>query len=242
MISFCMLNIDRFDVMPKVLDSNISSSGVPIYELLFCDNGSTDKRSIDFLESKRPQYFRKNSRNEGVAHAFNQLLIRANGDYICLMGNDIRMPEVWAKTAIEYLEKVPYAGIAGFQCTAEMPPISTRGNITAHFLNQRIDKVFGTMVFKRKILEYVGGFCEKFEIYGCEDSDFNNRINKAGLQSFYIPGAQSHHLVNDVGTNGEYRKMKNEALTKNMTILGERMKWVDEGNFFEPLPEMRDPI
>lgn len=245
MTSLLMLTLDRFETTKRVLEKNLENAGITDYELLVADNGSKDRRIVDYIASLNPAYHRVNSKNEGCAHAFNQLLLRANGDHVCLMGNDIELPNTWLchfnNWAFKCSNKmIPY-GLIGMKCTTVLPPLSTRNGLEAHWLDEVIDKVFGVTFFSRNILNDVGGFYEGFGPYGGEDSDFNNRVNRSGLQSFYIPSLVSTHVCDDVGEDSEYRRMKDESLTKNMTILGERMEGYSKNGFYEPLPAPRFP-
>lgn len=245
MISICMLTLNRFHVTVRVLNENRKHlAGFGDVEFLIADNGSEDDRIVhwtrDFL---KPAYHRVNSENEGVARSFNQLMLRAKGEYICLVGNDIRMPPRWAKTFLGWAQCVPEAGIIGMQCTQPTPPLTAYKGVGAYFLDGKIDKVFGNMFFSRSVLDKVGGFCEEFHPYGLEDSDFNNRVTMAGLKSFYIPNAKTYHVCEDSGTDSDYRRMKDESLTRGLDVLGKRLaKQKETGIFLEPLPELRDPL
>lgn len=235
-----MLTMDRYDITRKCLEQNLK--GITDYELLFCDNGSTDKRIVEYCSSLNPAYHRKNSRNEGVSASFNQLLLRAKGEFICLLGNDILMPSGWLEEMVRYSAAVPRSGLVGLQCTEALPPISIYNEIIAHYVDKKIDRVFGTWVFRREVLDLVGGFCEEFCPYGLEDSDYNNRVNLMGLKSCYVPNMRSEHICNDVGQSSDYRKMKDASLSKNTVIYSRRVgEYVNKG-IYEPLPEMKESL
>jgi GT2 family glycosyltransferase len=252
-ISICAITIDRYEISTQCIGENIINCGVPRedIELLVADNGSTDKRIIEYVQSLKPGYHRLNSSNEGVSRAFNQLMNRAMGDYICLIGNDIKLPTGWLDAMVAYAEVVPNSGIIGIKCTAELPPLTVKKdhfayNRAAHYLDAKYDKVFGTMLFSRKVLSTVGGFHEGFHPYGLEDSDFNNRVNLAGFQSLYLPEAAwwSNHIGSDVGNGTDYRKMKDESLSSNSVLFGERhAAYLNRSlPIYEPLPSLKDPI
>jgi GT2 family glycosyltransferase len=241
-----MITLDRFDVTPAVLANNIQHSGHEDGELLIADNGSTDKRIVEFVQDQvKPAYHRVNSVNEGVGRAFNQLFLRSTGEYICLLGNDILLPPNWAKTMIAYLDNIPNPGICGIDWGhSGMPPIDRKFGVVAHWLTPVLDKVFGVCMFKRHLIEELGFFCDAFYPYGLEDSDFNNRVNLAGFNSFYVPNTilKSNHIVHDVGEDSDYRRMKDESLTRNAQLMGERVKNYHEIGIRETLPTLRDPL
>lgn len=248
-ISLCLLTLDRHDSTRRTLDHNLARmqnfQGCE-WELLWADQNSKDRRVISLIDSYKPAYARINRQNEGVAKAQNQLMLRATGDWIMFFPNDILLPDGWLQHMLYWAGLVKNPGLVGIHCVADLPPLSTmegvNGPVEAHFLNPVIDKVFGVMFFHRSIIEKIGAHYEGFGVYGLEDSDWNNRITRAGFQSFYIPGLKSEHLCDDVGDKTEYRKMKDESMALNTAILGERMGQYATKGFFEPWPEKRDPL
>jgi GT2 family glycosyltransferase len=253
-ISILSLTMNRFDAVKQCYGDNINNCGVhcdnPL-ELLVADNGSSDQRVIDYIASFHPAYHRLNKVNEGVGRAFNQLLVRCTGDFICLMGTDIKMQPGWLEELLKYADAVPNAGIIGIKCTAQIPEMTTRQDkygrpCHAHYLDAKFDKVFGTMFFSRHVLETVGGFHEGFHPYGFEDSCLNNRVNLAGFTSLYVPGSawQSTHIGEDCADKSDYRRMKDESLARNLSLFGKRSQAYKDRTLaiFEPLPAPRPPL
>lgn len=241
-LSVCMLSLNRYDELKRVLEQNLK--GLTDYELLICDNGSTDPRIIELIESYKPTYFRKNSRNEGVASALNQLFLRAKGEFVVTMSNDIIMPDNWFEKGLEYHAKVPSTGIVGFDWSGGglIPGVTDRDGVTAHFLDKVKDRVFGNMLFKREVFDKVGYFCEDYHPYGLEDSDFNERVNSAGYVGFYIPGMHSSHIGTDVGKKTDYRQMKDKSLTDNLPKLWPNLSKYKAGDYYIQPPVLRDPV
>lgn len=248
-VSILMITLDRFEVTKPTWETNIKRSTVshaPIQrELLVCDNDSSDPRIIEYMDRQPLKYFRKNKINEGVGRAFNQLYLRSSGKYVAILGNDIVMPEGWLNTAIAFLNKIPRPGLIGFDWRRghELPPITEKFGVNAHWLTPKLNRVFGAWVFRRELVEDLGLFYEGYGPYGIEDSDMNERVNRSGYNSCYIPNMPSEHLVNDVGHNSEYRKMKDESLAKNATIFNERVAGFDRGETLKcELPPMIVPL
>lgn len=239
-----MLTIDRFEITKKCWEMNVSNCGFPVEDLEFlvCDNGSTDRRIVEYF---RPiaHYHRVNSGNEGCNKAFNQLYLRSHGDHIVLAGNDIEMPFGWLRTAVDMLAKVMSPGICGFDWGhGGVPPLSERNGVSAHWCNAILNRVFGTWIMKRQLVEVLGLFHEGYGPYGIEDSDFNERVNRAGFNSFYVPGSKSSHVGGDVGEDSKYRKLKDESLRRNAEMFSDRLSRIAEGHWTEPMPELREPI
>ena len=246
--SLLMLTIDRFETTKKVFEANLASARVNLrlgvsIEVLVCDNGSQDQRVIDYFKSKKIHYHRVNARNEGCARSFNQLFLRSTGELIVLLGNDILLPDGWLEEGIRYAYGVPNSGIIGIDWGhGGVPAMGTKFGVHAHYLDERLDKVFGVWMLKRRVIEEIGFFAEEFEEYGLEDSDFNNRVNLAGFNSYYLPNMRSQHLENDVGTSTAYRQMKDRSMQRNLAILSRRIGLYDTVGIREPLPEARDAV
>lgn len=237
-LSICAITLDRFDISSEVIPDTLAKCGVGDVELLVCDNGSEDKRIIESI-AKIPEltYHRINSQNEGVGRAFNQLMLRAKGEYIALIGNDILMQNGWAKDAIACLKRVPDSAISAIHCVEQLPPITMYG---VH----ESDKVFGPWIFNRDLLEKIGFFHEGYFPYGLEDTDFCLRSYFSALKNFYVPNQSAKHIGHDVDENSEYRKMKNKSLEDNYQLLLRRTHLLINANAptFEEAPPMRDPL
>ncbi len=243
LISMLLLTIDRFEITKIVLEKNLAGCLDYPVELLVADNGSKDRRVIDYIASHpRLAYHRINSQNEGVSRSLNQLMIRAKGEYIAQIGNDIECPHGWLHEFIQYAKAVPRPGLIGMKCTAEMPPCIHKFGVNAHFLDAKWDKVFGPTFYRRDLLDDVGGYCEEYHPYGLEDSDFNNRINVAKYNSLYVPTMVSIHHGDDVGQTSEYRKMKDASLQHGLGVHSKRVPNYARLGYYEPLPELREPI
>lgn len=248
--SLLMVTMDRFNVTPSCWAENLKAARHNLdpaisLELLVCDNGSKDRRIVAYMEQQTLHYHRINMRNEGVGKAFNQLFLRSTGKFIAILGNDISMPAGWLNAAIKMLTWTPQAGIMGYDWGhGHTPPLTKRFGLEAHWLNEKLNRVFGSWVFRRDTAEQMGLFHEGYGPYGIEDSDVNERWNRAGYQSCYLPMLKSRHLVCDVGENTEYRKMKDESLSRNCGIFGERLGEWDRGTLSlrEPLPPLREPL
>lgn len=239
--------MDRYELTAQTLQTNLSNHGYdgPV-ELLWCDNGSKDPRFASLFEAYKPVHLRANKRNEGCARGFNQLILRASGDYMVLMGNDVLMPNGWLKEMVSYAEFVPKSGLIGIRCTAEIPALTFKHGCYAHFLDDKCDKVFGVTLFSRQLVEEIGGFCEDFDVYGLEDSNLNDRANAAGFVSLYVPATHfvSTHIGGDCGDQTEYRKNKDASLERNLAVFWRYREQYRSGErpLKEPLPELKEPL
>lgn len=241
--SILFLAWDRYDLTVRTLTNNLARANYP-YELLVCDQGSSDPRVVSFLQGLEPVYLRKNSRNEGVGHSFNQLYLRSKGKHIVLLGNDLECEQDWLLTMVSYLNQVPNSGLCSIDWGHQgVPPTETKFGIPARYLTPQLNRCFGVTAFRRELVDKIGLFHSGYGVYGLEDSDFNERVNRSGFNSFYLPGMSSLHLDSDVGNNTPYRRVKDESLQGNANVLGQRLKQFEIGEgLVELLPERREPL
>lgn len=246
MISCLMLTLDRFKLTRDTFETNIKNAGNQNMEVLIADNGSSDRQIVQYFAGHPlVKYHRRNSQNEGVARAFNQLFLRARGDHICLLGNDIELPPGWLSELVKYSDGVPNSGIIGMDWGhGGLPPLTQKFGIHGHWLDRELDKVFGVWMIRREVIEKLGFFCERFHPYGLEDSDFNNRVNVAGFNSCYVPAThfKSRHVGIKEHDEGQYRTMKNESLRNNLAVLHDRLAIYKQPGYKEPLPEMTEQL
>jgi GT2 family glycosyltransferase len=248
LVSLFVLTIDRYELTKATLETNLRHAmcHAPM-EILVADNGSKDYRIVNYF-NKHPliSYHRVNEVNEGVGKAFNQLYLRSKGEYLCFLGNDLELPPRWLREMMDYCNAVENCGVVGMDWGhGSMPPLSSKDGKIAHWLTPQLNRIFGVWFLKRSLVEKLGLFSEEFGPYGLEDSDFNERVNRSGFNSLYVPNTHFKCLHNGVGNHdtGEYRKMKDESMGRNLQIYLKRVAEYDNGApLFAELPESRLPL
>ena len=243
-VSILLLTMDRYEYTVKTLEHNFSNHGYDDeIELLWCDNGSKDKRVIEYV-SKHPllTYKRLNSVNEGVAKALNQLIIRANGEFLFFMANDILNDPNWLKECISIVKALPNVGLIGLQCTLPPETLTTVNGVSAHFasLTPGTCAIFGPTGFTKEAIIDVGGYSEEYSLYGIEDSCLNWRMHFSGRHLLYLPGIKSNHIGHDEAKS-EYRIFKNEQLEIAHQVAAKTMGLYNKDNYRVKLAEPRDP-
>lgn len=151
----------------------------------------------------------------GIAAATNEGLRKTlDYDAVVVCANDIKMPKNWLAKMVDYARAIPNTGMAGIHC------VQHEGE-TAWVNGYEIGKTiipFGNVLITRAAIDAVGGFQTAFDPYGVQDHDYGFRTTQMGFLNYYIRGARSIHLGNDVGQNSDYRKMKDEGLKKVFDI------------------------
>lgn len=226
-----LLTIDRYEITKRTLDRALRFAEYD-YELLVVDNGSQDKRTIEYIRSLNPAVHILHDENKGMQYSQNLLLSKATGDYLCFIGNDILLPKGWLRELVKLNQQIDDSGISGIHCVMHKPNIVTYKGVNI----RKNETVFGTMFFNRAWFERVGYVNEAFHPYGMDDSEYSFRSRHLGYTNYYHPHLVSEHIGHDVGEKSEYRKMKDEALKKADKTFIEVCKSMDEKNdyYYKP--------
>lgn len=235
-VSLLLVTMERFDLTARCVPKTLRQAGCP-FELLACDNGSKDLRVPNFLREQAPAYLRTNAENEGYAPMLNQMLLRAAGDWFCVIDPDFEVkPNGWLAKLLAANKAIPESGISGAHCVEELYAKQNMYGFEVHPGSE----VFGVKFFSRAFLERVGAFCEDYAPYGVEDADICFRATGSGLVNYYLAGLSAIHHGNDVGENTPYRKHKWDCMARVGPIwFRNRDRYRATDNYYVPLPEMR---
>ncbi len=241
LVSILLNTINRYDMLVMCVGQALCTAGYP-FELLCCDNGSDDRRTIDYIASLQPVYHRLNPTNEGCAQMHNQMLLRAKGKYFCLLDDDTEISgDNWLAKLVEVYDAVQDSGVSGIHSLMEFHDSEVVDGQTIRTAKPPIaDALFGTRMFDRRVLDKVGYFCEDYGPYGLVDNEFNSRVHLSGFRNYYIDGIKAFHHGGDVGTDSPYRKMKDESMRIGSPIFIANMaRRVADNDFYIPAPELR---
>lgn len=188
------------------------------WELLICDDGSTET-AWQYLNEIAIQDERihliRGCKKTDLASKLNWCLAQAKGSYIARMDDDDWSdPQRFEKQlrAFEYKPAIAFVGsnvrlwrdehVAGVWELPEQPRVRD-------FLFVQ-PFVHPTLMFRRKALEAVGGYCEEPRCLGCEDYDLLLRLYEAGFTGMNL---QEPFLVYTLPAVG--RKKRTMALRWN---------------------------
>lgn len=187
------------------------------WEILVVDNNSTDQtRAVveDFCRTYPGRFRYLFEPQPGKSHALNSALRTTLGDVLAFMDDDVVVEPTWLRNLTAPLQNGPWAGTGGrilpqWPCTPpSWIPIKERyglGPLVLFDLGPEAGPLaeppFGTnMAYRRTIFDKYNGFRRDLgpnpdsEIRG-EDTEFGNRLLRAGEQLWYEPSAVVHHKV-----------------------------------------------
>ncbi len=229
-VSIILVNLNGAKHLPTCLDS-IKQLNYPQekIEVVVVDNNSKDK-SVDILNKKYPDVkVVQNEDNLGFARAVNQGVEVAEGEFVALLNNDMKVDKDWLTELVKPI--------------LEDPELVCTGSKVLDWQGKRIDFVLGMMNFEgrgfqidfEKVLrkgEYdkpkdmlfvnggsmlverdvflkVGGFDEDYFAF-YEDVDFGWRLWIAGYRVRFIPTSVTYHRHH--GTSSSFGQEKLQLL------------------------------
>jgi GT2 family glycosyltransferase/2-polyprenyl-3-methyl-5-hydroxy-6-metoxy-1,4-benzoquinol methylase len=191
------------------------------YELIFVDNGSSD-RTVEYLRSVslsvagtlRVPSARliENTDNRGFPAAVNQALKISRGEYVVLLNNDTVVTTGWLRRMQEVLDSDPRIGlvgpcsnyVSGPQCVsvAYQDMVSLDGFAwdwgKRHCgVIEETDRLVGfCLAIKRAVIDQIGLLDEQFGVGCFEDDDLCLRALRAGWRTVIARAAFVHHYGN----------------------------------------------
>jgi len=182
-------------------------------QITVVDNGSVDD-SVGRLKAEWPNVrCIEFSENTGFSAAVNAGIVRCTAPFVFLLNNDTELPSETLATLIAAADELPQfdffvpkmlsyhqksmldgagdgylRGGAGYRlgtmeedCTYYNQPGPVFGACA------------GAVLYRREIFDKIGLFDEDFFAY-LEDVDLNLRMNRAGIQGYYVPSAVVYHV------------------------------------------------
>lgn len=221
LVSIVICTKDHIDDLKKCVDSILSQTTYPNYEILIVENNSTEPETFAYYrELERDSRIRVVTW-ESPSHEFNYSAInnfgvaRARGKYVLLLNNDTEVisPE-WLEELVMYAQRsdvgavgaklyypddtIQHAGIGiGLLTLAghyhRNFPRSHPGYMGRLIYAQDVSAVTGACVMlRREVWDRVGGLDESFKV-AFNDVDLCMRIRQAGYLIVWTPFAELYH-------------------------------------------------
>lgn len=215
------------------------------FEIILVDNGSTDG-SIEMAGrefASRPEFALRliaNAANRGFCGANNQGIAVARGRFIALLNNDAEACPGWLAALRGAFDHGPEIGMAASKILVWEDPgrIDKAGHLiypdgqnrgrgsgerdTGQY--ERLEEILWpdgcAAMYKRAMLDEIGGFDEDFFAYG-DDAELGLRGRIAGWRCLYVPGAVvRHHRGTTLGL-GSARRL--ELIERNRILLAAKL-------------------
>ncbi len=233
-VSVVIVNWNAADYIGECLDGLLRQSREPD-EVVVVDNASTDGSGA-LLAARYPHVHLVRSRvNLGFAAGCNLGIRSTRGEYVATLNADAQPERDWLKALVEAMAADSRLGMcASLMLFKERPEIVNSAGIALDVLGIAWDRlggrpaseatapaeVFGpcagAALYRREMLERLGGFDEDFFMY-LEDVDLAWRAQAAGWRCRFVPGARVYHAHSAAA--GEGSAFKNYLKARNKVWL-----------------------
>ena len=244
MVSIVILNRDHRALLERCVESILSKSTYGNYEIVICENGSTDPDIFEYYEElKKDSRVKITEWTEGGEFNYSALnnfgAKSASGDYILLLNNDTEViTEDWLEELIGFAQ-IKEVGVTG--CMLRYPDDTIQhagvylsgGQSMHHGLFEsstapgyrgtnrcaiNISAVTGAcMMIRRDVWNKLGGLNEGYKV-AYNDIDFCLRARETGYRIVFTPHAQLYHYE---GRSRGFRRMEESDISREE---GERLK------------------
>lgn len=213
--SVIVLTYNNEAINRQCIESILTKTAYPDYELIIVDNASTDgtRAYLQELDAQHRQNVRiiLNDKNLGFAGGNNCGIKAALGEYVILLNNDTCVTRGWITSLAKHLEN----NRAYAMCNPVTNSIGNESKIEAHYQNaaqlhqfaycytkahmgeeyHRVDRLplFATAI-RKSVLEEVGLLDEAYKVGMFEDDDFTEKVLCAGYRIVIAEDAFVHHM------------------------------------------------
>lgn len=239
-----MVNWNRRELLRACLMS-LARQKAAQFEVILVDNGSRDASlemvQEEFLaEPAFPLRVIRNSENRGFCAANNQGIAAARGAFVALLNNDAEADPGWLAALRGAFAGRPEVGMAASKILAYeepgridkvghliYPDGQNRGRGSGEADLGQYEELEETLwpdgcaaMYRRELLEQVGGFDEDFFAYA-DDAELGLRARIAGWRCLYVPDAVvRHHRGATLGVSSARRL---ELIERNRVLLAVKL-------------------
>lgn len=165
-------------------------------EIIVIDDGSSER--ISLLKKVFPDIILlSNDQNLGFARTVNKGIREATGDMICLLNNDIRLPNTkWLQIMVENMGDADVVSPAfGRMSLPDFQYLPGEAKTKADINKKEFQyPVFWCALIKRKVFDRIGLVPTQFEKGFWEDVLFWYRANKEGFKAKIVEGTGVTHM------------------------------------------------
>ncbi|MEC1542537.1 glycosyltransferase [Bacillus subtilis] len=249
--SIIVLTYNQLALTKQCLESIWKHTNNECIEVIVIDNGSHDG-TRDYLKQITSIKAIFNKTNEGFAKACNQGLEVASGDNILFLNNDTVVTNQWLEPMIKLLYQDDKIGMVGPVSNYVSGPQQVPVNYTnveeiedfsrLYCLQQRgrskaVLRLVGfCLLVKKKVLDQVGGFDERFVGGSFEDDDLSLRVLQAGYQLKIALDSFVHHHGHATFTGNPDLSIS-QLYEENRKRFIDKWK-VDVTTFFDSQPQL----
>jgi len=219
LVSIIVPTRDHMKLLSTCIDGIINSTNYQKIEVIIIDNGSVERKALSYLSKltldSRIRVIRDDG-NFNFSRLNNSAVNVANGDFICLLNNDIEILDAdWLESLIRQAIRPNIAAVGamllyGDKCIQHAGVVIGIGQAAghahrfqksdnegyfaqAHIARQVSAVTAACLVVEKSKFEAVGGLDERSFAVAFNDVDLCLKLNKAGWRNIYEPAAVLIH-------------------------------------------------
>lgn len=214
-VSIIMLTHNQLSYTQTAVKSILAKTP-ELLELIVIDNGSSDD-TPGWLMRQGPRYPKLkvclNPENVGFAKGCNQGLKLAQAEYLMIINNDVLVTNGWVERMLQAMDRQQVAlvgpvgsNFSGAQAVRGISPViladeysleayTARMATSLSQQGQYFHRLTGTcLLFKRAVINCIGGFDPRFGLGYFEDDDYCYRALLAGFKLWIAYDSFIHHF------------------------------------------------
>ena len=182
---------DRSGALTRALESLARQDDAPPYEVIVVDNGSSDatREAVErAAASANVTYCYEAKPNRGAAR--NRGVMQASGTFVLFCDDDVRVPPGWIAAHVNAHRgdnDVVNGPIINVTSAAAQPPPRLANYSRAFLCTCNVS-------LRKATFERCGGFDERFDLYGWEDTELGLRLRAAGARWRFAWDAYLWHI------------------------------------------------
>lgn len=212
-------NIEHLWIFDQAINSILNQT-MSDFEFIICDDGSTDRtyeQLLDF-QCKDPRiHLLRNKGNHGLAFSLNRCLAAARGTYIARQdADDVSRLDRFEKQ-LAFLNTHPEISFVGSNVSL-FDKTGIWGKREPSAYPQKKDFLFtapfvhGSLIFRKEVLQSVGGYKVSKETLRAEDYELEMRMYSLGIKGANLQENLYHFLEDDATqARRKYRYRVDEA-------------------------------
>ena len=253
-VSIVIPNYNDEPTLAACIQSVITHTNYPDWNIIVVDDGSTDKSLLKLKSHPRLKIIRQGhlgvaaALNAGFAAAGDRDVVRLHADVV------IETPD-WLSRLVETLTQQPQAGVVGVKLVYPDGRIQTEGrniiNGVGFHLRHRdrkgftpdggnngkaveVDAVHGALAYyRRAVITAVGGVDEKYGHAWTEDMDFCVAARHAGFKIYVAPSVTAVHYARCWGPTSMIRIGGTENTLRQIAWLAKHQAERSQAKYWE---------
>lgn len=200
MVTVCVVTNDNYWLSRYSIENLLSKSRDVEMELFIYDNGSSDKRIIEYAQSVADKFYSHNSITSN-SFCYNEMMKDIGTEWICVFPVGIMVNEFWLSDLVTAMETVHKSGVGAIHAYGDrgnMNPLLTHQDSMKHIWSTLDGGISGILLFNLSVVRGIGGFDKNIKLESLAQKQFCWRVKHAGRHTFFIHEQSATDTMNRI--------------------------------------------